>query len=49
MNMHDTTGKPKTGDWTFELMDSDKAMMCKGNLTDLRRKLRLSLAKGNPK
>ena len=27
MNMHNTTGEPKTGDQMFDLMDSDKAMM----------------------
>jgi hypothetical protein len=33
----------------FECIFSQKADLCKGNLTDSRRKLHLSLAKGNPK
>jgi hypothetical protein len=32
-----------------EVNDSDFIRSCKGNLTDLRRILHLSLAKGNPK
>jgi hypothetical protein len=43
-------------DWYFQAkwnveayIDEFKDLVCKGNLTDLRRILRLSLAKGNPK
>jgi hypothetical protein len=31
------------------VVESVRVQMCKGNLTDLRRILHLSLAKGNPK
>jgi hypothetical protein len=47
VNITDYTGPPKvfTDVWHRRLC----GRVCKGNLTDLRRILHLSLAKGNPK